>query len=309
MSGIWKTYDELRESCINKKVVLWGRSEDWTAKTLAKIQDIQIEYIIDRSGTYKGTTFLGYDVFTPDKIDEEDANSLFIIITASAYTSINTSLKDLEFKPGLHYCCTPEYKDWAIMHEIKEYDRNLLISCSDNTTEEGGKRFSKMGGGLYLFNTKDHSLKNKLRGHFRQIVQIDELYYVVEYVEKLLYIIDKEFNVIQKVELDQDIEKKQKPHYCGLAYHEESNLLFVTNSGTDTISVYEKESLKLINTIFISDKTKRVGGGLHHINDLSVVDDSLFVSCFSVTGSWKKDILDGGILEFDINNLMMTPIF
>ncbi len=40
MSGIWKSWTELRKSCKGKKVVLWGRSEDWVHKTLPPIRNI-----------------------------------------------------------------------------------------------------------------------------------------------------------------------------------------------------------------------------------------------------------------------------
>jgi hypothetical protein len=307
MSNIWKNYDEIRQSTKGKKIILWGRSEDWTAKTLSRIPDLKVDYIIDRSDIFNGTKFLGYNVYTPSKLDKEDKNSIFIIITASSYKSIELSLSEFRLKPDLHYCCSPEYKDWSLLQEIKDYDTDLLISCHDNTLEEGGRRFSTMGGGLYLFNTKSHKLENKKQGHFRQIVEVDNLYYVVEYVEKLLYVFDKQFNICNKIELDQSGDKNQKPNYCGVAYHNKSNQLFVSNAGADTISIYNKESLELKKVIHISQKTKEVGGGLHHINDLTIVDDSLLISCFSVTGSWKKGILDGGIFEYDINNLDNSP--
>lgn len=307
MGGFWKTYDEVRDSAKGKKLIFWGRSEDWTAKTLSNIKDLKVAYIVDSSETYQNTKFLGLDVFLPSKLSEESLDDIFIVITASAYKSIELSMEEFNLKQGVHYCCTPEYKDWALLQDIKDYDRNLIITCSDNTLEEGGKRFSKLGGGIYLFNTKTHELKNMYQGHFRQIVEVDNLYYVVEYIEKLLYVFDKEFKVVKKIELDQTFDKKQKPHYCGLAYHERSDQFFVANSGTDTISVYEKSTLKLKNIIYISEKTKKVGGGLHHINDLVIVEDNLFVSCFSVTGAWKKEILDGGIFEYDINELLEKP--
>lgn len=307
MGGFWKSYDEVRVSSKDKKIIFWGRSEDWTAKTLSKIKDLKVEYIVDSSEAYSGSNFLGYDVYLPKKLEEENLDSIFIIITASAYKSIEISMEKFNLKQGIHYCCTPEYKDWALLQEIKDYDKNLIITCSDNTLEEGGKRFSKLGGGIYLFNTKTHKLKNMYQGHFRQIVQVDNLYYVVEYVEKLLYIFDKKFQVIKKVELDQTDDKKQKPHYCGLAYHEKSKQFFIANSGTDSISIYDSVTLKLKETIYVSEKTKRAGGGLHHINDLTVVEDNLYVSCFSVTGAWKKEILDGGIFEYNIEELSEKP--
>ena len=92
MSGFWKSYDELKKSCQNKKVIFWGRSEDWTAKTLSKMSGIKVDYIIDRSESYEGSKFLGFDVFTPSKLKEENLESIFIVITASAYKSIELSI-------------------------------------------------------------------------------------------------------------------------------------------------------------------------------------------------------------------------
>lgn len=307
MSGLWKNYNQVRESAKGKKLIFWGRSEDWTAKTLSKIKDLNISYIIDSSDTYCNTKFLGLNVFLPNKLNEENINDIFILITASAYKSIEISMDKFGLKQGVHYCCTPEYKDWALLQNIKEYDQNLIITCSDNTLKEGGKRFSKLGGGIYLFNTKTHKLKNMYQGHFRQIVEVNSRYYVVEYTQKMLYVFDNNFNFIKKVKLDQSNINKLKPHYCGLAYHEASKQFFVANSGNDTISIYEYPSLQLKKLIYISEKTKKAGGGLHHINDLTVIEDSLFVSCFSVSGSWKKGILDGGIFEYNISDLLEKP--
>ena len=286
MSGFWQDYNELSSSAKGRKLILWGRSEDWTAKTLSKISHLNVEYIIDSSEVFHDTYFLGYKVFLPKKLLDEDLDNIFIIITASAYKSIEISMSKFGLIPGKNYCCTPEYKDWSLLQDIKDYDQDIIICCSDNTGEEGGKRFSKLGGGLFVYNTKSNEISRKLVGHFRQIIKINDLYYLIEFIEKKLYVLDSKLKIKTKVELDQDIKKKLKPHYCGIAYHEASNQIFVSNSGNDTISIYKANSLKHSKTFFISKKTKEIGGGLHHINDLTIVGDSLFVSCFSVTGSW-----------------------
>ena len=307
MKNIWKSYEDIRKIAKGKKIIFWGRSDDWLLKTKQKIPDLEIDYIIDRSEAFKGKKFFGHSVYLPSRLEKEDKNSIFIIITASAYKSVILDLDKLNFNPGTDYCCSPEFKDWALLQDIKNYDTDIIISCSDNTLEEGGRRFSKMGGGLYLFNTKSNELVCKKQGHFRQIIEIDNLYYIVEYVEQLLYVFDKQFNVLNKIELDQSDAKDQKPNYCGLTYHKKSNQLFVTNAGTDTISIYDKENFELKKIIDISNKSKNSGGGLHHINDLTVVNDSLFVSCFSISGNWNIGLLDGGILEYDITDIDKPP--
>ncbi len=307
MSGFWKNYTEITSIGNEKKILLWGRSEDWTAKTLSKISHLKVAYIIDSSDVFHETDFLGYRVYLPEILLNENLDDVFIIITASAYKSIQLSMSKFGLIAGKHYCCTPEYKDWALLQDIKEYDQDILICCSDNTLEEGGKRFSKLGGGLFVFNTKSNEITRKLDGHFRQIINIRNLYYVVEFIQKKLYVLNEKFEIHSIIELDQSSDKKFKPHYCGIAYHESSDQIFVSNSGNDTISVYSRKNLKSSKTFYITSKTEKSGGGLHHINDLAVVGDSLLISCFSVTGSWKYDIHDGGLFEFNINNLDEKP--
>ena len=39
---------------------------------------------------------------------------------------------------------------------------------------------------------------------------------------------------------------------------------------------------------------------VHHLNDCIAFGGSIFVSMFSLTGNWKQDVFDGGVLEIDI---------
>ncbi len=298
MQEIWKSWIELKKIAETKKIILWGRSEDWVPKTTPKVK---CEYIIDRNPAYIGTTFNGLNVYLPEKLDEEKNDEIFIVITGGVYESISDSLNDLNYIPGKHYCVTPEIKDWGLLQEIREYNKDIIVSCSDYS-EKGKKRYSKMGGGIYIVNTRDNSLEKKIGGHFRQIVKVRENYYVTEFVEKKVYVLDSDFKKIEVLETDQTPDKSEKPNGCGIAYHERMDLIFVANAGSDTINVYERENFKCIDTIHISDKFRKYGDGQHHINDISIANDSLLVSCFSISGNWKKGIMDGGMLSFDLND-------
>jgi hypothetical protein len=306
VSGIWKSWTELRKSCKDKKVILWGRSEDWVHKTLQKLDGINVECIVDINPEYANTFYYELPVVLPEKL-KNYGKDIMIIITGGVYESILDSIEELGYIPGAQCCCSPEFKDWALLHEIREYDQNLLIACSDYDEKEGGKRYSKMGGGLYLFNTRTLMLDKKLSGHFRQMVLVDDLYYIVEFVEKLVYVVNKKYELVTKYKIDQSEKQNEKPNGCGITYHPKKQLFYVANAGSDTINVYKKDGFKHIDTIFISEKSTKAGGGLHHINDLTIADNSLLVSCFSVTGTWKKDIMDGGIFEYDTDDLKKAP--
>ena len=302
MQDIWKSWTEVKKICSKKKkVILWGRSEDWVPKTTPKLKFSRDSYIVDSNPAYNGTSFEGLQIFLPEKLKEENKNDIYIIITGSVFQSISKSLNDLGFEAGKHYCCTPAIRDWGLLQEIREYDKNIIIACSDYR-DKSKKRFSKMGGGIYVYNTKDNELQKKISGHFRQIIRVDDKYYTVEWVEKKVYVLSKDLNKIDEIMIDQTTDKSEKPNACGITYHDKKKLFFIANAGSDTINIYDKKNFKCIKTIHISDKFLKVGDGQHHINDICVADDTLLVSCFSISGYWKKGILDGGILAFDINN-------
>ena len=56
------------------------------------------------------------------------------------------------YQPGADFVCSPEFRDWGKLQEMRTFDRDVIISSSDYK-EEGKKRFSKMGGGIYSYNT------------------------------------------------------------------------------------------------------------------------------------------------------------
>ena len=70
--------------------------------------------------------------------------------------------------------------------------------------------------------------------------------------------------------------------------------------------IYDR-NFKFIYKIDISSKKKNTGIKHHHINDNLILDDSLYVSMFSYSGNYLKEVYDGVILEYDINNLTNNP--
>jgi len=302
MVDIWKSWVELKKITANKKVVFWGRSEDWVPKTIPMFDNKSDKYIVDINPAYHNTEFRGIPVYLPSKLQEEDKENIYIVITGGVIESITESIEELGFEPGKHFCCTPEIRDWGLLQEIREYDQNIIVSCSDYGIK-GAKRYSKLGGGIYICNTKENSLEKKIGGHFREIIRVGDYYYVTEFVNKKVFVLSIDFEKLDELPIDQTENQSEKPNACGIAYHSKKNLIFVANAGSDTINIYERESFKHIETIHVSDKFKNTGDGQHHINDICIADNTLLVSCFSLSGNWKRGIMDGGIMQFDLDNL------
>ena len=301
MEDIWKSWTEVRKLCKDKIVVLWGRSDDWIPKVLKKIE---ANYIIDSNPAYNDTEFKGLSVYLPDELKKFNKDNIYIIITGAVYESISNDLDELGYIAGKHYCCNPDIKDWAILQEIREYDKNIIIACSDYK-DKSKKRYSQMGGGIYTYNTKTNELKKHLEGNYRQIIKVNEYYYVVEFVKKEIHKLSKRLQLLEVFNIDPCIDE-EKPNACGIAYHPKTEQFFVSNSGSDHINIYDKD-FRWIDDIQLSDKFSKYGDGQHHINDICIMKNRLLVSCFSITGNWKDGVMDGGILSYDIYDTDLEP--
>ena len=60
------------------------------------------------------------------------------------------------------------------------------------------------------------------------------------------------------------------------------------------------EKFKIKDKVKISNKIKYNKTASHHCNDCEYSDNHLYISMFSETGNWKKDVYDGCILEIDL---------
>jgi hypothetical protein len=310
VSDIWKSWTEVKKICAGKKVVLFGRSDDWVPKTILKLEYVKEKYIVDSNPAYTGSPLKGLTVYLPDKLHEENKGDFYIIITAGPYQSVVDQLVEMGFTPGVDFCCTPEIKDWGLLQEIREYEQNIIVACSDYS-EKGKKRYSSMGGGIYVCNTLKSDLEKVIPGHFRQLTRVEDKIYVVEFVEKKIYVLSDKLEVLKILDIERPGSgEREKPNACGIAYHPGKQWIFVANAGSDTINIYDRKDFNLLHKIHFSGKFNLIGDGQHHINDICIAEDTLYVSYFSLSGNWKRGILDGGISEFDVNNITggSTPV-
>lgn len=296
----WKTWTEVNSLSRNKRIVLYGRSEDWIPKTLQKIYTPPV-YIVDRNPIYHGSKYKGINVVPPDSLISDTKDDIYIIITSGVYEGIIAFLVENEFVPGVNFCCCPEYHDFYILDEIRNYECEVIVSCSDyhdNTMT----RFSRAGGGLYKYYIGPNKLERLIKGSFRQIVAAGDYIYAIEYVECKIYILDREFNIIEKRDLNE-------ANCCGVEYDPVRDLIIVVNAGSDTLSLYSAVDFKLVERIDYSNKNKSDGvTSQHHLNDACISGDYVYVSYFSHSGNWKKSIHDGGISELDLNDLTKAPV-
>ena len=296
MSDWWKQWHEIKNSAAGREVVFYGRSEDWIPKALKKVAPA---CIVDNNRKYSNTKYKDVEVLLPkDGLYAQDEKA-YVVITAGIYDGIASELIDNGFIPGKDFSCSPDYRDFKLLDNMREHEKKILVSCSDYN-ESSKARYSKAGGGLYVYDLLSGDLEKKVSGSFRQLAWRNDLLYAVDYVACEVQVFDSNFELIKSYSLD-------APNYCGMAYNKQFDVFIIINAGKDTISIHDGETFALKERIHYSGQDDLGALSEHHLNDVTTDGKYIYVSYFSHSGNWKKGVFDGGVSQFKLDDLSASP--
>lgn len=305
MEKFWLNPKDFYHISRTKKIILYGRSEDWIHKTLKLVPKKKIKYIVDNNESYLNSEYLGFKVYNPKILKKEKKEEIFIVITATPYLSVVEELKKKKYLPGINYCCTPVLYDWAKLNQLKSINKKIIFSCSDYGYKSKYKRKSILGGGIYQLDTNTREIKKKINGQIRQIDKVKNNYICIDHFKKELIYFKPNFEIINKFDLSYFKKKREKPNFCGLCFDESTNNIYITNAGSDEISIFNLKEQKVIEKFSFS---KKKGSSLHHINDICFFKNKLYLSYFSFKGTWKSGVFDGGVCEIDTKTFKKKEI-
>lgn len=288
---VWYTFNQIKKIVNSRAIILYGRSEDWLPKTISKLHAKPF-VILDKNPNYEGTDYEGFSVINSNRINEFNPSDNFIIITSSIFEEIKTILIDLGWREGQDFCLSPAYKDYSILNEMKNYKPNLLVSSSDYPVSDKA-RSSKNGGGIFHVSDQFTDASCVLRGSYRQIKKHPSGFIAIEYVQNKLILFTEEGKVLKTTNLE-------FANYCGLTVIKEIGMIAAINAGKDLITLFDLDTFKFKKHIPFGEKS--LGTSSYHINDCCSDGKSLYVSYFSKSGSWKKGIYDGGVVDFNLDN-------
>lgn len=283
-SSKWKSFDEINDIIKTREYYFWGAS-NWVFKTLKKFSSMP-QKIIDNNPNNQGIIYEGFNVDNSKGINLKQKP--FIVITTSNYNSVIKDLEELKYVMGDDFCCSPCLIEKKAVDDINNYSKKILFTSPDHSFSHTG------GGGIYLLETLSRKIDKLYSGKVRGLVKYKDGYCFVDMLKGLV-LTDKSFNQINIIELT----KNSEPH--GLFVNE--NLAYVGTPGRDSVSIYNIDDSKKIDEIFITDKWINNKKDNHHLNDVLVIDKSLFISMFSFSGNWLNDVYDGGVVEIDLNNI------
>ncbi|MCP3932987.1 MAG: DUF4915 domain-containing protein [Bacteroidetes bacterium] len=293
MEEAWLSWKEFNKVVSSKKIVFFGVSFDWTAKTFAK-SIIDLAYYVDNSPKWIGNTYNDIEVKHPDILKERSSN-IYVVVTSAAYESIYPQLIELGLTPGKDFCFTPALNNLKIISDINTHDVTLLISSPDHKIYTNLDKDSNIGGGLYTFNVQSLECKKVLDGTYHQIVDTGKEYFIVDEMRGICQI-SKDFELIDVFGIDQG----DRPH--GVAYCPKRNIVLIAQTGKDKITAYDITTKKRCFSINLSGKNEKNNLSNHWMNDLCVHGDYLYVSMFSHSGCCMEGLTDGGILQIDLDN-------
>lgn len=280
-SSKWKSKEEILEIAKNRSLFFWGASH-W-AESTAELLNLKPDAVVDQNPLNAGGTVCGSKIISASQL--AGLTSPFIVITTASFQSVVDELRALSFTEGEDFCVSPLLSNREAIEGFKRAEIDVLLSSPEH------RQSDSTGGGLYRVRN-DGSMPKKISGgKGRGLTRTANGFAWVEMMRGIV-VFNHNLEEIDEIPLGPHSE----PH--GLAFDKQTNAFFVGQPGRDSIGVYSPDKGHT-GEFRVSDKWFTNGADNHHVNDLEIYDGSLFVSMFSLSGNWRSEIYDGGVVEFD----------
>lgn len=286
MNDKFSSFQQVNKMSSGREVCLFGAG-NIAHKTLRKL-NCAVSCIYDNSANLWETEQVNLTVKNPNELSNDKEDRFFIICTTS-FIEVSNQLSDLGYVSGEDFIVSPILNDLRVIDELESVNVRLLLSSGTQPNDD-----PLTGGGLYCLhiNGLQHNVEKVLSGSCHSIVKQGDHFLTVD-DERGIIRVDSEF----KTEILTELPQGSRGH--GLSYHADSDTYFVACSYLDTVVRFNNQ-FEQIQTYPLSNKAGKEGGPFHHTNDCLTLGNSLYVSMFSRTGNWKRDVFDGVVLEFDI---------
>jgi hypothetical protein len=285
------TIQDINKRIVSRQVGIFGAGPI-AEKTFRLLNKPKQLIIIDNASNLWGETQFGTKIEDPNEYSKDKIPvKPFIVICSTSFNEISKQLDEMGYVSAEDYSVSPILNDLRIIDELESVSSKILFSSG---SPEGDS--DKWGGGVYeLIVTQDTWEHRKvISGNIYGMIKYSKNFLSVD-TERGIIEFDSKYNIVRSKILPAGM----RAH--GIAFSEKHEKIFVVGSHLDGVLVLDK-NFNVIDEIHLSFKKSRYGQPEHHCNDCLIVDDSLYVSMFSITGNYKRDVFDGGVLEYDIAN-------
>ena len=278
--------EDIGKNIKKRKIILFGSGN--IAEKTHRILNSKIYAIADNSKNLWHTKDLDVEIIDPKKLNENSQN-FFVIICTTSYAEVSSQLQKYKYKYGKDFIISPILNDLRIIDEFENYKKKIIFTSGSPPNEN-----KDYGGGIYEIKWNKHLWKNekKISGNCYGLIRYNNNYVAIDSDRGIF-----EFNNKYEILRSKKLPKFSRSH--GLSYSTKRNEFYVVCSYMDSILILN-EKFKIKDKVKISNKIKYNKTASHHCNDCEYSDNHLYISMFSETGNWKKDVYDGCILEIDL---------
>ena len=289
------SFQELYKQLNKRDIILFGGG-NISHKTGRKL-DGKYLFTVDNNPNMWNSTEKEKDVLNPIEI-KNNKEKYFIVICTTSFIEVSDQLKEYGYAPGKDFMVSPILNDLRVISDLENHKVKMLFTSGVPEKED-----DQSGGGVYELEIDGHNwvYRKIYSGICYGLIKYKDTYVTVDDKKGIIQF-DKNYNIL----LSKELNNATRGH--GIGYSEVANKFYVVSSYRDSIIVLD-DDFNQFDEIFISNKYRQTGEPSHHCNDLCVVDNSLYVTMFSRTGNWKKDIFDGVALEIDlVTNKVIDPV-
>lgn len=265
-----------------KPYVLFGRSK-LAEKTIKRLGD-QVAFLVDNSTPLQGSTFHGLEVKAPSVLTDD----YFVLICSTDVMNISAQLEGLGLAADRDFALSPLANDLLAIAELEELKTEFYFTSGTVAAENG-----PWGGGLYLCTVDQTqvSFERLYSGPcYGAMHDGDDILFVNGDIGLFRY---------SKGEVTQLASLPEGARAHGVSYNEDNGCYYINCSNRDSVIELNAE-FEQTRELFFSEKFVQSGDAQHHTNDNVALGNSLYVSMFSSSGNWKKDVFDGCVAEFDL---------
>lgn len=157
---------------------------------------------------------------------------------------------------------------------------------------------------MYIVDLKSNTFNLLYSGNFSGLRKFDNGYLVLNRDDNTLWFFDQQLNKTGELSVT---EKMGIGDLHGLDISTDGQI-FIVGTDHNKVVILNQKTLEKQGEIVFTDENAI---DKHHINDICVTNDSIYLSMFSISGFWRNksnDELDGGIVKFCRKSLQLKEI-
>jgi len=265
-------------------------------KTWAKTS-YKPELLVDNAANMWGTTWNGLVVHSPSEIDLSVSSK--IIICTTSYRDVIEQLSAMGIERS-KLLVSPVLESVVIADRVDDICFDLLIASGLPSHAEDNR-----GGGIFRLKGtfEEHHLEKVYAGNCHSIARCDVVgnYFGTDSDKGII-----QFDLERSGAHSIDLPRGLRVHGCV----KKRNDFFVACSYADGFIKVSEQGRSISEPIRVSDQIISAGTPRHHVNDIAVDDHGfVWLSMFSLSGSWQQGFLDGGVLKIDVERNARYSVF